>query len=268
LSASIFSSRLRTIVRKALPGPVRQALGQWLNKPVSHGYRQMAATEITPELANGWKDDSIPGKQRHLADTGLAEMRAGRPPRQLTVAAEAILQTGSTDPTIIEIGCASGYYFEALEYLLDRKARYVGLDYSLPLLQLAHRTYPDILFLNGDATRLPFANSSWDIVLSGCVLLHVPDWQIALAETVRITRLWCIFHRTPVCNGPTQLASKLAYGIKVIEWLFSEHEFLDLVRQQGLELVSALPISTGDSIPGLEGAVSSITYVCRKAMAG
>ena len=136
----------------------------------------------------------------------------------------------------------------------------------MPLVQLGHVTYAGVPFLNGDATRLPFADASWDVVISGCVLLHVPDWQAAVAETVRVTKGWCIFHRTPVSNDPTTLMAKLAYGVEVMEWLFNESEFVELIRSHGCELTSTLPIDTGSRIAGTASDLSLVTYLFHKVL--
>ncbi len=231
---------------------------------VSERYRLIGTTGLTTRLADGWKDEAIPRKQRQIVNAELAQMRAGQAPRVFEVAAEAVRQTGCHNPTILEIGCSSGYYSEAIEYLLGQPVRYVGLDYSVPLVQLGRVTYAQVPFLNGDATRLPFADASWGVVISGCVLLHVPDWQAAVAETVRVAKGWCIFHRTPVSSSPTTLMAKLAYGVEVMEWLFNESEFVKLIHSHGCELTSTLPIATGSRIAGIASDLSLVTYLFHK----
>jgi len=245
-------------------GLLRSIKRRLTGAPASEHYRLIGTTGLTTRLVDGWKDETIPFKQRQIVNVELAQMRAGQAPLVFQVAAEAMHLTGCRNPTVLEIGCSSGYYSDAIEYLLGRKVRYVGLDYSLPLVQLGRATYPQIPFLNGDATRLPFADATWDVVISGCVLLHVPDWQAAAAETVRVAQDWCIFHRTPVGNGPTTLMAKLAYGVEVMEWLFNESEFVELIRRHGCTLTSALSITTGSRIEGITDNLSLITYLFRK----
>jgi SAM-dependent methyltransferase len=256
---------MRQII-SSLPGTrlLRRIKHRLDHAQASHGYQLIRASEITPEMADGWKKETIPARQRQIADAELAQMRAGYVPRVFEVAAEAVRQTGCDHPAILEIGCASGFYSEALDYLLGQKIRYAGLDYSMPLVRLARETYPELPFLNADATRLPFADATWDVIISGCVILHIPDWQTAAIETVRVAKEWCIFHRTPICSGPTTLVSKLAYDVKVLEWLFNETEWVDTIRRCGCELTAAFPIATGAAIKGIADDLSSITYLFRK----
>ena len=232
----------------------------------SAGYRSINLSEVTPQMADGWKSEAIPDKQRQIVNAELAQMRAGHVPKQFAVAAEAVRQTGCIAPDVLEIGCASGFYSEVLGYLLDRKLRYTGLDYSMPLVKLAHKIYPSVPFLNGDATRLPFDDATWDVVISGCVILHILDWQKAVTETTRVAKEWCVFHRTPICDGPTTLTSKQAYGVKVPEWHFNESDLLNLIRTSRFDLVSTLPIAIGGTAEGIAGEMSSITYLFHKVV--
>lgn len=247
-------------------GLLRQIKRQLTGTQISTDYHLINPSGITDALADGWRDLSIPKKQRDLVDRELAQMCAGNAPKLYSVAAEAIRQTDCADPTILEIGCASGYYSEVLAYLLGHPIRYVGLDYSMPLVRLARTIYPRTPFLNGDATHLPFADMAWDVAISGCVILHVPDWQRAVAETARVARQWCVFHRTPICSGPTQLTSKQAYGVPVIEWHFGEEEFLGVVRAYGFEMIASLPIDTRAKIMKTGEELASVTFLFRRAV--
>jgi SAM-dependent methyltransferase len=52
--------------------------------------------------------------------------------------------------------------------------------------EIAAETFPGAL--RGDATRLPFADATFDCVVTSEVLEHVPDDEAALAELVRVLR--------------------------------------------------------------------------------
>lgn len=47
---------------------------------------------------------------------------------------------------------------------------------------------PNITARRADSTRLPFADESFDVVVSFLMLHHVIDWQGAVAETARVLR--------------------------------------------------------------------------------
>lgn len=217
----------------------------------------------TSELRNAWKDWRIPKAQRAIVNTELERMYQGDVIPIYHILADAIMATGCDNGKIIEVGCASGYYYEVLRHLLGHEIHYMGIDYSRALIAEARRHYPSISFVVGDATALPLPNGLIDVLISGGVLPHVPDYRKAIAECARVTREWVIFHRTPVVLGPTIHYTKLAYGVRCLEFAFGEKELLDLFQEHGLTLVTALEISYGKPpLTSYQGY--SRTYVCKK----
>lgn len=263
---------LRTFVRY-MPKPieriahslydrVRRRLGETFQ--VSGGHRQIPASEVTQRLATGWKDPSIPTKQRPLVQSELSQMYDGDIPRVYQAAADAVRATGMLNGRIIEIGCASGYYYEVLRHLLRQDVHYIGIDYSPSLIAQARQVYPHVPFLIADATRLPLVENGCDIILSGGVLLHVPRYDVAIRESARTAKHWCIFHRVPVKpSAPTVFFSKRAYGVEVVELVFQEGELLGLFRAAGLTLAREFTVVAG-RLEGIAEDVLTKTYVCRK----
>jgi SAM-dependent methyltransferase len=213
-------------------------------------------------LASGWRDGNIPGRQRAFVDRQLTDLRSGSTPRVFQVAAEAIQATGLTNPAVLEVGCASGYYAEALGYLLPQDLMYVGIDYSAALILQARQYYPHVPFVLGDATHLPLADRSFDIVLSGCVLLHVADYERAIIESFRTAGRFVIFHRTPISAAPTTWMHKKAYGIGVVELVFNEDELLAQIRRAGGEVVRRWTVDW-QQLAGSEIPAEVVTYLCR-----
>jgi len=67
-------------------------------------------------------------------------------------------------------------------------ATVVSSDFSLGMLTEGRRRYPDLPFVGGDATSLPFADDSFDAVTISFGLRNVVDVAGALAEMHRVTR--------------------------------------------------------------------------------
>lgn len=236
-----------------------------LNTGVSYGHSIIARSAITESLVKGWQDPQIAPKQRQLVNAQLGRMYQGDVPLIFRVAAEAVRATTLTDGRLVEVGCSSGYYGEVLEHLLRHRVNYIGVDYSEALITLARRCYAKVPFIVGDATRLPLAAESCEVLFSGSVLLHVPDYAAVIRESARVSNQWCIFHRTPVfLQGDTICLSKFAYGVKVVELIFGEHELYQIFSQYGLRVERKFVIDTY-SMKGLSNDVAMITYVCRKS---
>lgn len=89
---------------------------------------------------------------------------------------------------VLDLGCGGGWscklFVEARPDLWV-----IGCDLTCkPFLGGAAPVSPDISFVEGDAMRLPFASSSFDVVASLAMLEHIPDAERALDEMVRILR--------------------------------------------------------------------------------
>jgi len=228
---------------------------------VSYGKEAIQPNEITTALATSWQSPAIPLKQRALVQQELAALYQGRPPVVYRVLADALRPFIAPDCRLLEIGCASGYYYEALEYLLNTRLSYVGVDVSPAMVALAQRYYPHAAFHVGDGAALKFPDHSFRIAISSCVLLHVTDYPQHIEEAARVSSQIVVLHRTPVCRThPTSHYKKFAYEIETHELRLNESEILNLCRDQNLELVKQLEY---DSHP--ERDEFETTYVFRKA---
>lgn len=102
----------------------------------------------------------------------------------------AILGSLGEPPTgsrILDIGCSSGYLLEDLCALRDKPSA-VGVDYVFAGLRVAQKNLPTVRLLQGDACRLPFADSTIDAIVSANLLEHVPSDVEALGEMRRVLK--------------------------------------------------------------------------------
>ncbi len=67
-------------------------------------------------------------------------------------------------------------------------AEVVSSDFSLGMLAEGRRRYPELPFVAGDATSLPFADDAFDAVTMSFGLRNVVDVDGALAELHRVTK--------------------------------------------------------------------------------
>ncbi|WP_264668753.1 demethylmenaquinone methyltransferase [Arthrobacter sp. VKM Ac-2550] len=70
----------------------------------------------------------------------------------------------------------------------DAGIHVVACDFSLGMLQVGKRRRPDIDFVAGDATSLPFADNSFDAVTISFGLRNVNEPRKALQEMLRVTK--------------------------------------------------------------------------------
>jgi SAM-dependent methyltransferase len=126
--------------------------------------------------------DGLPGALTAL--TGLVtghEALAGR-----------LLRPGGFDVRgcrrILDAGCGNGRYTRFLLQQANLDATITGFDYSQRMLQRARqRLHSDrVSQVAADLTRLPYADASFDAIVCGWVLEHLPDPRPGLHELARV----------------------------------------------------------------------------------
>lgn len=236
---------------------------------ISSNYVNLQGKEAETEgrrLRNSWQDDTLPKRQRELVDQQLRQYRSGARIDVFDVFADSLrsLPNFEKGASLLEVGCSSGFYSEVIE-IAGMPIRYSGCDYSDAFISLAKEKYPLIDFAVEDATDLNYPDGSFDIVVSGCCLLHIPEYAKGIEETARVARHYAIFHRTPVVWGqPEQWYRKQAYGVETVEIHFNEPDFLALLDKSGLELIATHTLSEERADASCTQGHANRTYVCRK----
>jgi len=90
------------------------------------------------------------------------------------------------DERILDIGCGYGAYYERL---IERHPdiQYFGIDLSEGMLR-QHPAYETGRLAFGEATQLPFANETFDVVMANNMLYHIPDVEAAIREVKRVIK--------------------------------------------------------------------------------
>lgn len=89
---------------------------------------------------------------------------------------------------ILDAGCGSGRHCKYILRRADADARLCAFDLSQRMLKRARRRFKTerIRFLAADLTRLPYADASFDAIICGWVLEHLPDPRPGLKELARV----------------------------------------------------------------------------------
>lgn len=94
----------------------------------------------------------------------------------------------------------------------------VPCDFSVGMLRVGKQARPRLPFVAGDATRLPFADATFDVVTISFGLRNVVDYRLGLQEMHRVTRLG---GRLVVCefSRPTYAPFRTLYAEYLIKAL-------------------------------------------------
>ncbi|MFC7226166.1 class I SAM-dependent methyltransferase [Salinirubellus salinus] len=103
---------------------------------------------------------------------------------------ELVRELGATlppDSRILDAGCGAGVPVAAT---LSERHRVVGLDLSRGMLDRAAANVPAARLVQGDLTRLPFADGAFDALVSYYAVIHVPreEHDTVFAEFARVLR--------------------------------------------------------------------------------
>jgi SAM-dependent methyltransferase len=182
-----------------------QAMEHWLRDIFPrHRHRVLARDGSIPHAA-GWLERGAEPTGEALPDGRVPEVPAG-PYRARSFweaggrgwvkweafqpdEAEIIAVVERVGPRrVLELGCGggrNGRYFAGAE-------RYAGLDISMSLIERARdrQEKNSIGLVCGDATRLPYADASFDLVFAVSTLQHVPPALIAggIADIARVAQ--------------------------------------------------------------------------------
>lgn len=87
----------------------------------------------------------------------------------------------------LEIGCGYG---RLSAYIAEYFEEHSAIDINRWALSRARQCYPNISFVQGSATALPFADQTFDVVVSWTVLQHLPNHLVgkALSELIRVAK--------------------------------------------------------------------------------
>jgi len=91
----------------------------------------------------------------------------------------------SAGTRVLDLCCGTG---AVTAMTAEAGAEVVGLDFSRAMLAEARRRHPHLRFEEGQAEALPYADASFDAVVSNFGIHHVPRPERAVAEAQRVLR--------------------------------------------------------------------------------
>lgn len=87
----------------------------------------------------------------------------------------------------LDVGCASGYMVSEIASAFP-EAEYFGVDIYDKAIEHARQTYPNIKFKVASADKLPFKDSSFDLILFYETIEHVERPEDCLKEIRRVLK--------------------------------------------------------------------------------
>jgi ubiquinone/menaquinone biosynthesis C-methylase UbiE len=92
----------------------------------------------------------------------------------------------NSDDRVLDVGCGTGVLTREAAQRVGASGHVTGLDLNEGMLSVARLVGPEIEWRQGDAGDLPFADESFDVVVSQFALMYFPDRSAALREMWRV----------------------------------------------------------------------------------
>lgn len=191
-----------------------------------------------PDAFRVW-DSATAARQDRAWAPLVAQAVAGHPRDDIAALFGALDATGLREGTILEVGCGGGYNSELIAHHAPA-LRYTGIDLSESMVEVSRAKYPDRDFRVASALDLPFGDGSFDIVVDGVALLHIPPWREAIAEYKRVAARFVVLHGLTLSDHETVAFGKYAYGQPSREFILNRAEVMAACEAVGLRLVTSL----------------------------
>ncbi len=104
-----------------------------------------------------------------------------------TQSVEALLDAAGvrSGSRVLDVATGAGYIAAAAA---QRGADAIGVDFSAAQVRMARDRYPAVRFEQADAEALPFDPQSFDAVVNGFGMCHLPNPDLALREAFRVLK--------------------------------------------------------------------------------
>ncbi|KRE99717.1 hypothetical protein ASG88_14040 [Nocardioides sp. Soil777] len=146
-------------------------------------------------------------------------------------------------PHVLDAGCGTG---RMGRYLADRGARVTGVDLSSGMVAMARRDHPDIGWVVGTITDLPYDDGAFDAAMYWYSTIHSPDDDLPriAAEARRVVRpeglVLVAFQVGEAARDVGEGYRALGHDVRLTRFHRSLHRWSAVLEAAGLSEVARL----------------------------
>jgi ubiquinone/menaquinone biosynthesis C-methylase UbiE len=121
---------------------------------------------------------------------------------------------------------------------------YTGVDVTPAMIDLCKQRFPEASFLVADATKLPFPDDNFDVVMAKDLFEHLDGFEAALKEMFRVARREVlVYFFIPLAAGQTVYATHPESGFRYNR--YAAADVIGLARSLGAGKVEITTIQDG-----------------------
>ncbi len=142
---------------------------------------------------------------------------------------------------VLDLGSGAGNDCFVARQLTGEEGRVTGVDFSEEMLlkaqeNLSKTSFTNMEFIHGDLEALPLSGSTYDVVISNCVLNLVPNKEKAFSEIYRVLKPgghFCI--SDVVISGylPQELKEAAELYAGCVSGALQKNEYLKIIETNG-----------------------------------
>ncbi len=147
--------------------------------------------------------------------------------------------------SVLDLGSGAGNDCFIARTIAGETGKVTGLDFSEEMLEKAKQNlektgFTNMEFVRGDIEDMPLSDSTFDVVLSNCVLNLVPDKQKAFSEIYRVLKPgghFCISDVVTHGELPETLKEAAEMYAGCVSGATEKQEYLKIIEKQGFSQV-------------------------------
>lgn len=144
---------------------------------------------------------------------------------------------------VLDLGSGAGNDCFVARSLTGEEGWVTGLDFTDEMLEKANRNlrktgFTNVEFIKGDIENMPLPESSYDVVISNCVLNLVPDKAKAFSEIARVLKPgghFCVSDIVLKGELPVDLRSAVAMYAGCVSGALQEEDYLAIIKNAGFQ---------------------------------
>ena len=146
---------------------------------------------------------------------------------------------------VLDLGSGAGNDCFVARAIVGETGKVTGLDMTEPMIAKARQNcaklkFSNVEFVTGDIEDMPLSDSSFDVVISNCVLNLVPDKRKAFREIKRVLKNgghFCVSDVVIKGNLPENLRQSAEMYAGCVSGAIELDEYLDIISSTGFSAI-------------------------------
>ncbi len=146
---------------------------------------------------------------------------------------------------VLDLGSGAGNDCFVARSIVGEKGAVTGLDFTDEILEKAKDInkklgFSNVDFVKGDIEQIPLPDSTYDVVISNCVLNLVPDKTAAFSEMKRVLKTgghFCVSDIVLKGNLPDELREAAALYAGCVSGALQKEDYMKVIHDTGFTQV-------------------------------